>query len=91
VYWFPHLHNQYLQVATELGLVGLSALLYMMYCLIRGPYRSFQEHGIAVAVGIAYLIGFMGDPYLHKQLPLVLFAVVAGLISAPGRSLWWKQ
>jgi O-antigen ligase len=88
--WFPHLHNQYLQVATEVGLVGVALLGYVVYALFRGPYRSDEDWAIAVAVGCAYLLGWMGDPYLHKQLPLVLFATLAGVVSADGRSLFWK-
>ncbi len=89
--WFPHLHNQYLQVATELGFVGVLLLGYLVYGLFRGPYRSDEDQAIAIALGCAYLLGWMGDPYLHKQLPLVLFATLAGVISADGRSLFWKS
>jgi O-antigen ligase len=88
--WFPHLHNQYLQVATELGFVGVLLLGYLVYGLFRGPYRSDEDRAIAIALGCAYLLGWMGDPYLHKQLPLVLFATLAGVISADGRSLFWE-
>jgi len=91
VYWFPHLHNQYLQVATELGFAGLVALFYMMYSLIRGPHQTRDDRKLATALVVAYAIGFLGDPYLHKQIPLVLFATVAGLISANGRSAWWTR
>jgi len=89
VAWFPHLHNQYLQVTTEVGLVGMILLGYLVYALFRGPYRSDEDQAIAVVLGCVYLIGWMGDPFLHKQLPLVLFATLAGVISADGRSLFW--
>jgi O-antigen ligase len=80
--WFPHLHNQYLQVATELGVLGIVALLAIFVALFTGRYRHPQMRAAAIAVGCAYLIGFMGDPFLHKQLPLVLFALSAGVISS---------
>jgi len=80
--WFPHLHNQYLQVATELGGVGLLSLGAVFGALFAGHYRSRTKQSAAVALGCAYLLGFVGDPYLHKQLPLVLFALAAGVISA---------
>jgi O-antigen ligase len=88
--WFPHLHNQYLQVATELGLVGLVLLLGMIAALAAGPYPDRYDRHLAVVVSVTYLVGFLGDPYLHKQLPLVLFATVAGLVSARGRSVFWE-
>jgi O-antigen ligase len=91
IYWFPHLHNQYLQVVTEVGLTGLGLLLYLMYCLIRGPYSNPDDRLAAIGIAAVYLIGFLGDPYLHKQLPLVMFATVAGMLSANGRSGWWDS
>jgi len=80
--WYPHLHNQYIQVTTELGFVGLLALLAMMAALIAGRYSNAEYRAAAVAVGCVYLFGFMGDPFLHKQLPLALFALAAGVISS---------
>ncbi len=80
--WFPHFHNQYLQVATELGLTGVVSLLAIFAAFFAGRYRSPEFQSAAVAVGCAYLFGFLGDPFLHKQLPLVLFALSAGIISS---------
>jgi len=82
VSWFPHFHNQYLQVVTELGLVGLASMLGLFAALFTGKYRNPEFQAAAVAVGFAYLFGFFGDPFLHKQLPLVLFALSAGIISS---------
>jgi len=82
VSWFPHFHNQYLQVVTELGLVGLASMLGLFAALFTGKYRSSESQAAAVAIGLAYLFGFFGDPFLHKQLPLVLFALSAGIISS---------
>ena len=89
VAWFPHLHNQYLQIATELGLVGVVLLGWLVWALLRGPYPRGDDRAIAVILGCVYLLGWMGDPFLHKQLPLVLFATLAGVVSAAGRSLFW--
>jgi O-antigen ligase len=80
--WFPHFHNQYLQVTTELGVVGLLSLLAIFAALIAGRYRRPDIQAAALALGCAYLFGFIGDPFLHKQMTLVLFALAAGIISA---------
>lgn len=85
--WFPHLHNQYLQIATELGLMGLLSLAAIFVALFAGRYRDPLVRSAAVALGCAYLLGFLGDPYLHKQLPLVLFALAAGIISSNDAAL----
>ena len=80
--WFPHFHNQYLQVVTELGLLGLLSLMGIFAALFAGNYRNPEFQAAAVALGCVYLFGFFGDPFLHKQLPLVLFALSAGIISS---------
>ena len=87
VAWFPHLHNQYLQTLAETGLVGLVTLLAMMAALATGPYPAAEDRHLAVILTLVYLLGFLGDPFLHKQIPLVLFATMAGMASARGRSL----
>ncbi len=80
VAWFPHLHNQYVQVATELGLVGLVALLAIFVQVFRRRFAHPAARSAAVVVTVTYLVGFLGDPYFHKQLPLSVFAVVLGLL-----------
>lgn len=80
--WFPHFHNQYLQVTTELGVVGLLSMLAIFVMLMTGKYRRPEVRAAAVGLACVYLVGFFGDPFLHKQIPLVLFALAAGVISA---------
>ena len=84
--WFPHFHNQYLQVVTELGVVGLLSLLAIFVALFTGRYRSPELQTAAIALGCVYLFGFIGDPFLHKQMTIVLFATAAGVISANERA-----
>lgn len=82
VYWYRHLHNQYAQVATELGLAGLAALLWIFWELLRGASRPPPLSAAAIAVAAVYLVGFTGEPFLQKQIPVLVFAVSAGLIAA---------
>ena len=73
------------------GLVGLALLLGIFVALIRGPHIDGHDRHLAEVLAVIYLVGFLGDPYLRKQLPLVTFATVAGLVSAHGRSLFWNE
>ncbi len=82
IYWYRHLHNQYLQIATELGLAGLAALAWIFWELLRGPYPKRKIYAYAMVLTAVYLLGFLGEPYLHKQVTLVMFSLFAGLISA---------
>jgi len=82
IYWYRHFHNQYAQVATELGLVGLLALGWIFWELMRGCYPRREIAAAALVLGTVYLLGFVGEPYLRKQVPVVTFALFAGLLSA---------
>ena len=79
----------HVQSITETGIVGLSLLLFILIALVAGPYVEPHDRHLAISLAIVYLVGFLGDPYFRKQLPLVLFAAIGGLVSARGRSLAW--
>jgi O-antigen ligase len=82
IYWYRHYHNQYAQVATELGAVGLLVLGWMFWELIRRRDRRPETDAAALVLATTYVIGFLGEPYFHKQITLILFALIAGFISA---------
>jgi O-antigen ligase len=82
IYWYRHFHNQYAQTATELGLVGLLALGWIFWELMRGHQTNREIAATALVLGTVYLLGFIGEPYLRKQVPIVTFALFAGLISS---------
>jgi O-antigen ligase len=81
VYWYRHFHNQYTQIATELGLAGLASLFWIFWVLVRGPYQSRGLAAAASVVASVYLAAFLGEPFFHKQIPLIAFALATGLIS----------
>lgn len=82
IYWYRHFHNQYAQVATELGIAGLLALAWIFWELIRAPYKRRETDAGALILATVFLLGFLGEPFFHKQITLVMFALFAGLISA---------
>lgn len=81
IYWFRHFHNQYAQIASELGLIGLASLGWIFWVLVRGPYRSRELASTAWVLASVYLVAFLGEPFFHKQAPLIAFGLVAGLLS----------
>ena len=81
IYWYRHFHNQYAQVATELGIAGLLALAWIFWELIRAPHKSRESDVAALILATVFLLGFLGEPFFHKQITLVMFALFAGLIS----------
>jgi O-antigen ligase len=83
-----HLHNQYLQTATELGFIGLVLLLNVFVQLLRQPTETRQSRHALIILASVYLVAFLGDPFLHKQLPLVLFCVTVGALLSERLNLW---
>jgi O-antigen ligase len=81
IYWYRHYHNQYAQVATELGTVGLLILGWVFWELIRRRDRRPETDAAALVLATTYLIGFLGEPFFHKQITLIAFALIAGFIS----------
>jgi hypothetical protein len=80
--WYPHLHSQYAQTAVELGGVGLLALAWVFWELVRGPHRDPRDAALSAALAAVYLTGFVAEPFFSKPLTLTLFAFMAGIISA---------
>jgi O-antigen ligase len=91
VAWYPHMHNQYLQTATELGLIGLLVMLNIFAQMLRERPDNPEMRSLAIVLASVFLLGFVGDPFFHKQLPLVLFSLMAGVLAAERGSRWWPQ
>ncbi|MBN2825438.1 MAG: O-antigen ligase family protein, partial [Campylobacterales bacterium] len=78
--WFGHFHNQYAEVVTSLGLVGLILFLSIFYFLLKMPLQSQEFKSIKVILVSVYLVGFIGEPFIIKQFTLVLFVLFFALL-----------
>ena len=83
--WFMHFHNQYAQVVTEIGLVGLALFLMMFYRIYQIPLQDPLFVALKVMFLSVFLVGFIAEPYLHKQFTLGLFSLILGLLLAQSR------
>ncbi|CAK8720822.1 hypothetical protein GCAAIG_10375 [Candidatus Electronema halotolerans] len=98
--WFiNHAHNDYLELAAETGLLGLTAALLavsvlFIACLRKlhtAERRHFQPVGAGALAGcFALLIHSTTDFNFHIPANAILFAVLAGiaLVAAAGASGW---
>jgi O-antigen ligase len=87
----PHLHNNFIQLWAERGILGVSAYLLFMVLFLRecargwgGPAREFAEAGVAVAIGLGYagLFEFnWGDTEVF-YMTLTLFALIVTSLEA---------
>lgn len=92
-------HNMYLEVSSELGLLGLAAFIAVIAYGAAGAWRRWRADGMPLALGvlIATVSGLIAAMFLTQQyyLPLWLFAALGaaldpdpapdGLPAAPDR------
>jgi len=80
-------HNEYLLIASQIGLVGLASLLYLFYCewrcagkMVRPLYRD-----IARGLVLTFLIGCLFNSFLLDHTEGLLFAWMSALLFAAPR------
>jgi len=73
-----HLHNGYMQILVESGLLGLGLFLFFIYTLI-GSTLQRDQWMLIVTIVTVYLVGFMGEPLLFSRQPYLLFNFFVGL------------
>ena len=81
----PHYHNQYLQIMTATGFVGLLFFLYMLYRIYRIDINVVRYKNIKMILLTLYLFGFIAEPLLHAQFSMLLFSLFVGVLLAQSR------
>jgi len=81
--WYMHYHNQYLEIITQIGLVGLLLFLAIFYFLLRLKFQSKEFETIKILFVSVYLVGFMAEPFLSaKQFTIAMFTLFFALLHA---------
>jgi O-antigen ligase len=77
--WYPHFHNQYLDITSSLGILGLFIFLNIFWQIFN---IQLKEADILIKVSFLsiFLIGFIAEPFLHKQFTLSIFALILGYL-----------
>jgi O-antigen ligase len=80
-----HMHNQYLQVVTQLGFVGLFFFLFIFYNLgsVQLVSREFSNMKYLYLTVLA--MAFIAEVLFHRAFSLALFSFVVGLLLAQNR------
>lgn len=76
-----HVHNQFLMVIIQTGLIGIIIIILLFYNLLKISLYAKNEHrNVFVLFWVIYLISCMADPLWYKQFTLVLWVFIVGLI-----------
>ena len=82
---FMHVHNQYLQIFTQLGIIGLIIFLSVFYFLFRLPLQQSEYSNMKYIYMTVLLFAFVSEVIVHRQFSMVLFTLVVGLLLAQNR------
>lgn len=80
-----HMHNQYLQVVTQLGFVGLFFFLFIFYNLGSMKLVSKEFSNMKYLYLTVLTIAFIAEVLFHRAFSLALFSFVVGLLLAQNR------
>jgi len=82
---FMHVHNQFLQIFTQLGLIGLIIFLSLFYMIFKMPLHRGEYRNIQYIFLTVLLFAFGSEVIFHRQFSMVLFAFIIGLLLAQSR------
>ena len=82
---FVHTHNQFLEVCTQMGIVGLLFFLYIFYSFARLSILNHQYRKIKYAYLTVLIFAFIPEVLFHRQFSMALFAFILGIILAQNR------
>jgi O-antigen ligase len=82
---FMHVHNQYFQIFTQLGLLGLLIFLSIFYFIVKLPLRSAEHSRMRYVYLTVLLFAFVSEVIFHRQFSMVLFAFIIGILLAQHR------
>jgi len=82
----PHMHNQYLQILTQLGFIGLGLFLWIFYNIAKISLYKGEFYYIKYSYLTVLLFALIPEVLLHRAFSLTLFALIIGLLLAKQRS-----
>lgn len=82
-----HPHNYFLQIAVEMGLVGLFAFLWILWKVVVKGFQIMKEGGDLKRLGLwfgimGFVFTFFGDGYLWNIEMMLMFWLFIGLLFA---------
>jgi len=82
---FMHVHNQYLQIFTQLGIMGFLIFLSVGYFIFKLPIKKKEYRNIKYIYITVLLFAFMSEVIIHRQFSMALFALIIGVLLAQNR------
>ena len=82
---FMHTHNQYLEIFTQMGIIGVLLFISIFYTLSRLPIHERQYKNIKYIYLTILIFAFIPEVMFHRQFSMALIALIVGLLLAQYR------
>jgi len=80
-----HMHNQYLQILTQLGIIGLFFFLLIFYMVANIQIKDISYNNMKYIYLSVLCVGFVSETLFHRAFSLALFTFIIGLLLAQHR------
>ena len=77
-----HFHNTYLEIYTQLGLVGLVFFALMIISLLKIKIQNNMINNLKISTILLFLIGGLVDNLFHLNYTITLFCFIMGICLA---------
>ncbi len=75
-----YFHGQYIEIVSQIGILGLILFLSIFYFLFKVELRDRGINNIKIILLVTFLLAFIVDVPFRKQFSLALFALISGII-----------
>ncbi len=83
--FFADYHNVFINIAAQLGLIGLVLLLLIFYALIKLKFKTKQYKVLNTTFVISFMLFSCTHNTIHLMFPMVFFALFSGVFNAVSR------
>lgn len=80
-----HFHNQYIEITTQIGLIGLILFLSIFYTLTRTEIRDKEINSIKYIFVFTFLFSIVSSDLFHQKHYIYVVGLFIGLILAQNR------
>jgi len=75
-----HFHNSFLEILTQLGLLGLSLFIYILYLIATLPIKDPNTKVFQISLISIFVLGSFADRLFHLNSTISLFSFILALI-----------
>lgn len=80
--YLVHFHNNYLEIMSQFGIIGLSLFLYLFYLIAKIKTNDKTIYVLKISTLSIFLLGSLSDMLFYLNDTMFLFSFILGLILA---------